>query len=116
MVVDSNSRDFLRRLSRIEKAHRKGYGFEAPGTLGRSTHRPRRHRRARLPGLVLAVVVSVILLKAIVLFVAGEAAYQAHVAAHAGNGTVDLLLHKLLAIDPLTREAASLLTAVLSGT
>ncbi len=35
MWVDPNLNDFYSRVSRIEKSHAKGYGFEAAGSLGR---------------------------------------------------------------------------------
>ena len=35
MWVDPNLNDFYSRVSRIEKSHAKGYGFEAKGTVGR---------------------------------------------------------------------------------
>ena len=35
MWVDPNLNDFYSRVSRIEKSHAKGYGFEATGTVGR---------------------------------------------------------------------------------
>jgi hypothetical protein len=37
MWADPNLNEFYGRVSRIEKAHRKGYGFEARGTMGRSS-------------------------------------------------------------------------------
>jgi hypothetical protein len=39
MWVDPNLNDFYSRVSRIEKSHAKGYGFEAAGTVGRKGSR-----------------------------------------------------------------------------
>ncbi|WP_309667052.1 hypothetical protein [Tabrizicola sp.] len=36
MWVDPNLNDFYNRVSRIEKSHAKGYGFEASGTISRA--------------------------------------------------------------------------------
>ena len=41
-MADRQMQDFYRRAGRYERAHAKGLGFEAPGTLGRSAQRKRR--------------------------------------------------------------------------
>ena len=62
MWVDPNLNDFYSRVSRIEKSHAKGYGFEAAGTLGRkgSSRTGSRLLKVAKP-LVLALAVGVFL-------------------------------------------------------
>ena len=48
MCADPNLNDFYGRVARIEKAHKKGYGFEARGTLGRSSSYKREKASWRL--------------------------------------------------------------------
>jgi hypothetical protein len=58
MMADPNMTDFYRRAHRVQKDRARGYGFEAPGTLGRSYYtRPAAPRRSLLwPALFLLVV------------------------------------------------------------
>jgi hypothetical protein len=101
--------DFNARITRIQKARSKGYGFEAAGTLGRSFY-SRRNRKFRLgfPLLrpVVALLVAGTIVKALFLQQLGTEAYQNRVAEmQAGHG-FDRLGGWLMQADPVTRSLA----------
>lgn len=65
-MTDPNMTEFYGRVARIQKARAKGYGFEAPGALGRSYYvRPHTRRRSFiLP--ILFTLVCCLLLKGVI--------------------------------------------------
>lgn len=112
MWADPNLRDFESRVSRIERAHRKGYGFEAPGTLGRSATYRRERSLGRFLGKILIVVALGFLLKGMMLFQVGQEVYETRVA-DLGTGTgLDPLAARIMAADPATRLIAAFLGEV----
>lgn len=94
--------DFYGRVARIERARAKGYGFEAPGTLGRSYyHAPAERRRAVL-GPVLFLLACGVLLKGLMYHQIGAGTYEARVAAlQAGEG-IEKVGGWLMQADPVT--------------
>ncbi|MFT4150129.1 MAG: hypothetical protein QM656_08020 [Paracoccaceae bacterium] len=106
MVSDPNLSEFYSRISRIEKARARGFGFEAPGTLGRSHYfRPSRRRRSFLMPMVM-LLLSVFGLKAMIYYNVGSEIYAHRVEAlRAGNG-VEPLGAWIMQPDPVTQELA----------
>ncbi|MGA0540866.1 hypothetical protein [Neotabrizicola sp. VNH66] len=112
MWADPNLRDFQGRVTRIEKTHRKGYGFEAPGTLGRSSSVRRRTSPVRLLRVAALVLVLGLALKGLILFQVGEEVYDTRVAALTGGEGFDTLAARLMSADPVTRLIAAFLGEV----
>ncbi len=69
--------DFRSRVTRVERAHRRGRGFEAPGTLGRPRHVVRRRHSWLRP--VLLIVCTIILFKAALFAQIGPVDYNERV-------------------------------------
>jgi hypothetical protein len=102
MWVDPNLNDFYTRVSRIEKSHAKGYGFEATGTLGRKASTRRRPRLLRLmkaPILALAVGLG---LKGVIHYYVGAQTYESRVSALAAGSGFDPVGAWLMHADPAT--------------
>lgn len=112
MWADPNLKNFQTRLKRIEKAHAKGYGFEARGTLGRSAS----HRRKPAPGRVLGRLAALIAvgfaLKGALHFHVGHEVYDSRVAGMATGTGFDPLAAQLMAADPVTRAISAFLGQV----
>ncbi len=86
-MTDPNMTDFYGRVARIQKARSKGYGFEAPGTLGRSHYVQAKGRRRGVLGPVLFLLVCAFLLKGMTYHAVGTASYNERVASlQAGEG------------------------------
>ncbi|NBZ88282.1 hypothetical protein [Stagnihabitans tardus] len=105
-MADPNMSDFYRRVERIQKARAKGYGFEAPGTLGRSHYyRPRTQRRGLL-GPVLLLLAAVFLMKGLMISQIGTSDYQARVdRLRAGKG-IEPLGGWVMQVDPVSTLVA----------
>lgn len=102
-MYDTNLVDFYARVAAFEKSQAKGYGHEAPGTLGRSVTYGLRKPRRRIRLMPLAfVILAAVGLKATILHSVGAAAYETRVAAlEAGQG-FDRLGGWLMRVDPVT--------------
>lgn len=101
-MSDPNMVDFYGRVARIERAHAKGYGFEAQGTLGRSHYtRPTRQNRPLLRLLVFAFV-CVFALKGTIHYNIGPESYDARVARLQTGQEFDKLGAWLMQADPVT--------------
>ena len=85
-MSDPNLSDFYGRVARIQKARSKGYGFEAPGTLGRSSYAPPRTRRRSILGPVVFLLVCAVLLKGAIYQSVGADSYAERVALDVGAG------------------------------
>jgi len=86
-MVDPQLEDFYVRVARIEAARRKGFGFEAAGTVGRSSYS--RHTRRWIPIFrpLLVVALCVVGLKAVIHYNIGDETYRARVVElQAGEG------------------------------
>lgn len=103
-MADQNMVDFYGRVSRIKKARAKGYGFEAPGTLGRSYYAQRTPTRARIslikPALI--VLISAFGLKGAIHYQIGGAVYAERVAELQSGQGIDRLGGYLMQPDPVT--------------
>lgn len=60
-MADPYMRDFHGRLKRIERIHKRGGGFEAAGTLGRSSYRQPAQKRSLMRPLILVLGCAVML-------------------------------------------------------
>ncbi|MGP3697656.1 hypothetical protein [Rhodobacter sp. NSM] len=113
MSMDRNLADFRERISRIEAAHAKGFGFEAEGTLGRSHYVKATRSRPRLVGPLLVVVLCVIGMKGALLWRIGPDAYQERVDLLATGEGFDRMGSFLMQPDPGSRLVAERLAALL---
>ena len=101
--------NFRGRLSRIDKTHRRGGGFEAAGTLGQSfyTRRARRSRRRPVLRPALTVLAVFLCFKAMTLAHLGFADYNGRLEALRTGSTVQQIGAHLMAVDPITQAAAA---------
>lgn len=113
MWVDPNLNDFYTRVSRIEKSHAKGYGFEAKGTVGRKASSRGGSRGLRLlKPLVLALLLGVTL-KGVIHYYIGAQTYESRVSALAAGSGVDPVGAWLMHADPVTLMISGQLQALL---
>ncbi len=113
-MIDPNLTDFYGRVTRIKKARAKGYGFEAPGTLGRSYYlQPQSKRRSRI-WPVLFLLVCAVVLKGMIFYNIGAQSYNERVAAlQAGDG-IERVGGWLMQSEPATTFVADTIAAVLA--
>lgn len=101
-MVDPQLQDFYVRVARIEAARRKGFGFEAAGTVGRSYYSRQTRRSLPIFRPLIVVTLCVIGLKSIIHYNIGDETYRERVVElQAGEG-FDRLGGYLMAVDPLT--------------
>jgi hypothetical protein len=113
MWVDPNLNDFYSRVSRIEKAHAKGYGFEARGTVGRKASSRSGTRVLRfLKPLVLALILGVTL-KGVIHYYVGAQTYESRVSALAAGQGFDPVGAWLMHADPVTMAISTQLQTLL---
>ncbi len=113
MWVDPNLNEFYSRVSRIEKAHAKGYGFEAKGTLGRKASTRRGWASLRfLRPMVLALLLGVAL-KGVIHYYIGAQTYESRVSALAAGSGFDPVGAWLMHADPVTLAISGQLQALL---
>jgi hypothetical protein len=113
MWVDPNLNDFYTRVSRIEKSHAKGYGFEANGTLGRRSSIRRGPRLMKLlKPLALALVVG-LGLKGVIHYYIGAQTYESRVSTLAAGVGFDPVGAWMMHADPVTLWVSGQLQAVL---
>jgi hypothetical protein len=102
MWVDPNLNDFYNRVSRIEKSHAKGYGFEAAGTVRRKASGRGGLRSLKfLKPLALALVLGVGL-KGMIHYYVGTQTYESRVSALAAGTGFDPVGAWLMHADPVT--------------
>lgn len=113
MWVDPNLNEFYSRVSRIEKSHAKGYGFEASGTLGRKAPSRAGSRVLKvIKPLVLAMVLG-IGLKGVIHYYIGAQTYESRVSALAAGAGFDPVGAWLMHADPATLLVSGQLQALL---
>ena len=113
MWVDPNLNDFYSRVSRIEKAHAKGYGFEAAGTIGRSGSARHKSRGLKfLKPLIFALLVGAGL-KGMIHYYVGAETYQTRVDALVLGDGFDPVGGWLMQADPVTTWISAKLQATL---
>ena len=112
MWADPNLNEFYGRVSRIEKAHAKGYGFEARGTMGRSTTWKRdRSGWWFLKPLCLVFAVGMGL-KGVIHHYVGADLYQERVTRLMSGEGFDPVGGTLMQADVVTLSISSMLTEV----
>lgn len=112
-MSDPNLVDFYNRVSRIERSHTQGLGFESAGTLGRSYYMrgPRRRRRVLMP--LMFVVLAAVGLKAVIYQQTGASTYQLRVDRLLAGEGVDHVGGWLMQVDPVTEFLSRKLAAAL---
>lgn len=111
MWVDPNLNDFYNRVSRIEKAHAKGYGFEARGTLGRSTVGNRRQVSLRFIKPLALVLLVAVGLKGMIHYFIGAEIYNERVQALSAGEGFDPVGGWLMQVDPASNFISAQLQA-----
>ena len=115
MWVDPNLNDFYSRVSRIEKAHAKGYGFEARGTVSRKAQARSAWRGLRfLKPLAVALVLG-IGLKGLIHYYVGAQTYESRVSGLAAGEGFDPVGAWLMYADPATLFVSAQLQALMPG-
>ncbi len=108
--------EFYGRVAHFEKARAQGYGFEAPGTLGRKYfdrfHKTGRKRRPVVMPLLI-VAICTFGLKAAIHAKVGATAYNDRVAAMQSLDGVSRLGAALMQVDPITLYLSEKLVKVL---
>lgn len=102
MWVDPNLNDFYSRVSRIEKSHAKGYGFEATGTVSRKSQGRNGWKALKLVKPLAIVLVLGIGLKGTIYHYVGAQTYQSRVSALAAGDGIDPVGAWLMYADPAT--------------
>lgn len=100
-MADPQVQEFHDRLKRVDSIHRRGGGFEAHGTLGRSQS-GNASRRKSLLRPVLLVVASFMMLKAALLMQIGVIDYQERVERLSQGSQVEVVGAWVLQLDPAT--------------
>ncbi|MFC2970280.1 hypothetical protein [Acidimangrovimonas pyrenivorans] len=101
-MADPNLADFHGRLRRIDKIRRKGGGFEAEGTLGRSHFAQSSRRRFPILGPILVVALAVTGLKAVIHARIGSDLYAARVTELQAGAGIDKAGAFIMHPDPIT--------------
>jgi len=102
MWVDPNLNDFYSRVSRIEKSHAKGYGFEAAGTVGRKASGRGARRVLKLVKPAVVVLALGFGLKGVIHYYVGAQTYESRVSALAAGDGFDPVGAWLMQADPAT--------------
>jgi hypothetical protein len=113
MWVDPNLNDFYSRVSRIEKSHAKGYGFEAAGTVGRKTASRGGRRLLKAVKPLALVLVLGLGLKGVIHYYVGAQTYESRVSALAAGQGFDPVGAWLMHADPATLWVSGQLQALL---
>ena len=101
-MTDPNLTDFYGRVSRIQRARAKGYGFEATGTLGRSHYSRPQTQRHSVVGPILFLLICAFLVKGLIYHGVGSQSYNDRVHALMAGQGVDRLGGWLMQADPVT--------------
>lgn len=109
-MFDPNIKDFYERVGRLNKAHAKGYAFEAAGVLGRSHfRRSSRKSPVRLLFPIAFLFMAGIALKGTVHYFVGAQTYDIRVAELQRGEGFDKLGAAIMAPDRLTLWVAETL-------
>lgn len=102
MMATPNLSDFYGRVARIQRARAKGYGFEAPGTLGRSYYyrAPAKRRSILLP--VMFLLLCAFVMKGAIYHEVGAESYNERVAALSAGEGIDKVGGWLMQAEPAT--------------
>jgi hypothetical protein len=113
MWVDPNLNDFYSRVSRIEKSHAKGYGFEARGTVGRKAPSRAGSRILKLAKPLVFALALGLGLKGIIHYYVGAQTYESRVSALAAGEGLDPVGAYLMHADPVTLAISGQLQSLL---
>ena len=113
MWVDPNLNDFYSRVSRIEKSHAKGYGFEAAGTIGRRSSVRGNARLLKLVRSAVLVLAMGVGLKGVIHYFVGAQTYESRVSALAAGNGFDPVGAWLMHADPATTWVSGQLQSLL---
>lgn len=100
-MANSQMNEFLGRVERVERMHRRGLGFEAPGTLGRSAYREQTRRTSLTRPLFVFLAVGLIL-KAALLIQIGESDYKTKVDRLRAGDSLERIGAYVMQADPMT--------------
>jgi len=112
MWTDPNLENFYGRVTRIEKAHAKGYGFEARGTLGRSSSWKQERRGLWLVKPLLLVLAVGMALKGAIHHYVGATLYEERVAQMMTGEGFDSVGGTLMQADPVTQTISAFIGEV----
>lgn len=102
-MSDPNMVEFYKRAARLERDRARGYGFEAPGALGRSYYRRAAPRRRSLLWPALFLILVGFGLKGAILYATGAELYGERVAAlRDSDGMVEQVGGWVMQADPVT--------------
>ena len=101
-MTDPNLTDFYGRVARIQKMRSKGYGFEAPGTLGRSFYYRPKSRRRSIVGPILFLLACTFLLKGTIYYNIGAEGYGERVAALQSSVGIERIGGWMMQAEPAT--------------
>ena len=93
---------FVKRLKRVERLNRRGGGFEAVGTLGRSHYTRSRRRSRSIWGPVIIAALAFLILKSLMVQQMGALAYEQRIADLKTGTTVEQVGAFVLQADPAT--------------
>lgn len=102
MMADPYIKEFRGRLRRVERIHRRGGGFEAAGTLGRSHYTARAPRRSSWLKPLLLVAAGALLLKALLYMQIGPVDYADRVARLSKGSQVEKIGAYIMQADGVT--------------
>ena len=112
-MSDPNIGDFYKRVARIQRERKKGFGFEASGTLGRSHYASAKPRRTPILGPLLFIVICGFLAKSVMYSQVGPELYNQRVAALMAGDGLDRVGGWLMQADPVTLYASKKITNLL---
>jgi len=110
---DPYIKEFRGRLRRVERIHRRGGGFEAAGTLGRSYYTAQARPRTSWLKPLLLVVAGALLLKAILYVQIGPVDYAGRVELLSQGSQVEKIGAYVMQADSVTVFFGELLAEVL---
>lgn len=110
-MADPQMKEFYGRVRRIERSHRRGLGFEAAGTLGRSTYRAPVQRRSIVRPLLL-LLAGGMLLKTVLFMQIGPIDYNDRVSKLATGTQVEQIGAWVMQADGVTIGLANFLGEV----
>ena len=109
-MADPNLVDFYGRVARFERARSQGYGFDAPGTLGRSYYKRKMRPRRGILGPLLLVAICGFGLKGAILHSVGSDSYNQRVERLVAGEGFDRMGGWLMQADPVTRFVSDKIT------
>lgn len=110
-MSDPNMADFYDRVNRFERMRRQGYGFEAPGALGRSYYAAKAKPRQNWLGAAFMAVLVVFVIKAGIFYAVGAQSYQDRVDRLLAADGIDRAGGWLMQVDPVTLWMADRMAA-----